>query len=353
MSTQHKSVEAQPSFDSGAIDCFSKLNSVDLGRDRHLSRDSSSKIADSHEKQLIQRGVLPDTRIKQHNSAGIDNSDSCSILISKTSTNEQKLHAIEKLVGQGKTQITVVNENGKSVDVRLEVEKVGHRRMVHMFAIDDCGKEKTVLRGISKGDHYEAERDKRGHFVSYEGKGASLMANVKSISSAGESGRGHASFDTSETGSRTKTGGSNRASARSEKDVATRSNSDNVNPPADAIDKTVKCQASARGTAYYPFNNALEGGFKDKLGKDLCTLQAYLRGEVPYVSVAMDESVRYGSKLCIPELNAKYGRNIEFRVVDTGGAFKGKGHSRIDICVANEACANDSVINGHLTLQFV
>ncbi len=44
----------------------------------------------------------------------------------------------------------------------------------------------------------------------------------------------------------------------------------------------------ARGTGYYPDKSALEGGFTDRVGKPLNTLQDYLSGKAPYVSVAMD-----------------------------------------------------------------
>ena len=41
----------------------------------------------------------------------------------------------------------------------------------------------------------------------------------------------------------------------------------------------------------------------------------------------------YGTVLRIPELEKKNGgRRITFLVVDTGGAFRGKGTGRIDIC---------------------
>ena len=62
------------------------------------------------------------------------------------------------------------------------------------------------------------------------------------------------------------------------------------------------------------------------------------------------EAFPYGTRLRIPELEAKYGRPIEFRVVDTGGAFKGKGTSRIDICTANRRASVEATINGPLTL---
>ena len=91
--------------------------------------------------------------------------------------------------------------------------------------------------------------------------------------------------------------------------------------------------------------------FVDRRDQPLRTLQDFLSGKANYVSVAMDsKAFPYGTKLRIPELEAKYGKQIEFRVVDTGGAFVGKGTSRIDICTANKRASLDSVINGPLTL---
>lgn len=123
-------------------------------------------------------------------------------------------------------------------------------------------------------------------------------------------------------------------------------------PPAPA---DVKKTARSTGTGYYPDNSAMEGGFVDRQGKKLNTLQDFLAGKADYVSVAMDKNqkIPYGTKLRIPELEKKYGKAIEFRVVDTGGAFTGKGNSRIDICTANEKASTDPTINGPLTLQFV
>ncbi len=123
-------------------------------------------------------------------------------------------------------------------------------------------------------------------------------------------------------------------------------------PPAPA---EVKKTAKATGTGYYPDNSAMEGGFVDRKGAKLNTLQDFLAGKADYVSVAMDknEKIPYGTKLRIPELEKKYGKPIEFRVVDTGGAFTGKGTGRIDICTANEKASTDPTINGPLTLQFV
>ena len=106
---------------------------------------------------------------------------------------------------------------------------------------------------------------------------------------------------------------------------------------------------TTRGTGYYPDSSALEGGFVDRRGAKLHTLQDFLAGNATYVSVAMDSNAfEYGQKLRIAELEAKYRQVIEFRVVDTGGAFSGKGRTRIDVCTANRTAAGDATINGTL-----
>jgi|GEM_PF-3003115 len=108
------------------------------------------------------------------------------------------------------------------------------------------------------------------------------------------------------------------------------------------------------GTGYYPSSSALEGGFNDRRGTPLKTLQQYLAGNADYVSVAMDTNAFvYGTKLRITEFEQRYGRPIEFRVVDTGGAFRGKGRSRMDICVQNYNASLDPTVNGRLHVQVV
>jgi hypothetical protein len=117
---------------------------------------------------------------------------------------------------------------------------------------------------------------------------------------------------------------------------------------------TVTSSFVARGTGYYPDASALEGGFTDRRGAKLHTLQQFLAGQAPYVSVAMDANAfAYGQRLRIKELEAKYGKPITFKVVDTGGAFRGKGRSRIDICTANRAASLDGTINGTLHIDAI
>lgn len=117
-----------------------------------------------------------------------------------------------------------------------------------------------------------------------------------------------------------------------------------------------KKMGQAKGTGYYPYNNAMEGGYNDMRGKKLCTLQDYLSGKAPYVSIALDKKlyksgqIKYGDTFRIPELEKKYGKKIIFKAVDTGGAFTNKGFSRVDICTANSKASCDPAVNGNLTL---
>lgn len=116
------------------------------------------------------------------------------------------------------------------------------------------------------------------------------------------------------------------------------------------------------GTGYYPSNSKMEGGFNDRKGNKLSTLQDFLEGKSKYVSVAMDKNqkIPYGKGLHIQELDAKYKdqlkamglEHINFRVTDTGGAFTNKGTSRIDIATRDRQHSLDKTINGPLTLDF-
>jgi 3D (Asp-Asp-Asp) domain-containing protein len=111
---------------------------------------------------------------------------------------------------------------------------------------------------------------------------------------------------------------------------------------------------TAKASAYYPDDSELEGGFNDMKGKPLQTLQSFLKGRSKYVSLAMDKGIfKYGQRLRIREINERYGKEVIFRVVDTGGAFYGKGRSRVDICVANEQLSFDKLVNSRLTIDVI
>jgi hypothetical protein len=129
---------------------------------------------------------------------------------------------------------------------------------------------------------------------------------------------------------------------------------------------TGRTVGTAHGTGYFPDDSAMEGGFFDKHGKALHTVNDYVAARQqhphdpsrwpPYVSIALDKrlyhngTIKYGDTFRIPELERKFGMPIEFRAVDTGGAFTGKGFSRVDICTSSRTNSLDATINGRLTL---
>jgi hypothetical protein len=107
-------------------------------------------------------------------------------------------------------------------------------------------------------------------------------------------------------------------------------------------------------TEYFPFQSGLsdkqkkmEGGVTDRMGKALCTLEDYLEGKAPFVSLACDsaggapgnakEFRTYGFRVWLPEISASANSYIdtpvmlpimiEFRLVDTGADFTGKTSS--------------------------
>ncbi|MGZ3661088.1 MAG: hypothetical protein ACXVB9_05255 [Bdellovibrionota bacterium] len=114
------------------------------------------------------------------------------------------------------------------------------------------------------------------------------------------------------------------------------------------VDQSIDQFTSLR-TGYYPNGSRMEGGFKDRAGRPLRTLQDYLKGKVSYVSVAMDykdTKLPYGTILRIPSVEKEFGRCIQFRVVDTGGRFKNKGTKKIDLCNDNRQHSLESYTNG-------
>ncbi|XP_014228480.1 uncharacterized protein LOC106653521 isoform X2 [Trichogramma pretiosum] len=126
---------------------------------------------------------------------------------------------------------------------------------------------------------------------------------------------------------------------------------------SDAIRPDLSCvgrpHANVTLTAYYPdFMSEDESDYLDSRGKKLRTLQEFLDGRASFVTVAMDEVFRlkYGSVVCIPELNEHFGKMIPLQVRDHGPNLIGKGFSRLDICVRSEADSYDTAVNRMVTL---
>jgi hypothetical protein len=89
-------------------------------------------------------------------------------------------------------------------------------------------------------------------------------------------------------------------------------------------------------TAYIPGMGGQEGGpgVASRSGKAF-TMEAYERGEAPYVSVAMDEKSDWQGKYVVMANHP----GVVFKVEDTGKAFEGKGESAIDIAFEDKAKA--------------
>ena len=108
---------------------------------------------------------------------------------------------------------------------------------------------------------------------------------------------------------------------------------------------------TTRTTSYFPDSSPMEGGFYDRRDKPLRTLQDYLEGKkgATYVSVAMDlDAFPYGTRLRIPAIEKFFGVPlIEFRVVDTGGAFNktGRNLGRMDLCTRNLRTSLQAIVN--------
>ena len=101
-------------------------------------------------------------------------------------------------------------------------------------------------------------------------------------------------------------------------------------------------------TRYHPTPTLMEGGCTDRRNLPLFTLDQFLAGKAPYVSVALDVKlyskgrVRYGDVFWIPSLDARHRQSLDrlglehivFRAVDTGNGFTNKGFRRLDLCVS-------------------
>ncbi len=111
----------------------------------------------------------------------------------------------------------------------------------------------------------------------------------------------------------------------------------------------------ALATVYTPYldqtaaERRREGPPVDRFMQTVCTLERFLAGRCPYVSVAIDRNLDIpdGTPLLIPGIDRIAGRRVLFRVVDTGARryFHGSGH--IDVATdSDEYSGLGSLITG-------
>ncbi|HEY9717479.1 MAG TPA: hypothetical protein V6C69_08420 [Trichormus sp.] len=92
------------------------------------------------------------------------------VLMNEGISASDKLRTIQQLAAAGINHIQLPDKDGKMRDYAIREGTIGNRTMVHLFAVDDQGREHVVLRGISNSDGtFEKERDRHGHYVSFEG----------------------------------------------------------------------------------------------------------------------------------------------------------------------------------------
>lgn len=94
----------------------------------------------------------------------------------------------------------------------------------------------------------------------------------------------------------------------------------------------------------------MEGGLQDRKGAPAYTIEQYLAGKAPYVTVAMDPKVfPYGTTVTNPSFRDASGNLIPFRVTDTGSAFKGVGTQKMDIATDS---ANKALVGPNFNTTF-
>ena len=110
-------------------------------------------------------------------------------------------------------------------------------------------------------------------------------------------------------------------------------------------------------TAYYPdYSSDDESDYLDAKMKKLRTLQDFLDGRAEFVTISMDldSGIPYGTKICIPELNAKFRRQIPLQARDKSHysdvKTRSADFSHVDICVRSEEDSYDNSVNGVVTL---
>ncbi|MEQ8171961.1 MAG: M15 family metallopeptidase [Candidatus Eremiobacterota bacterium] len=182
----------------------------------------------------------------------------------------------------------------------------------------------------------------------------------RSTGKSGSAGKSRSTGKSGSAGKSQKTGVTAAAHKTGSKDSVKKSQSETGQVKGQEKPSTGeggKVMGTAKGTGYYPHNSKMEGGYLDKKGNKLTTLQDVLDGKAKSAAIALDKNlyksgqVKYGDSFTIPEIDKKYGRHIDFRAVDTGGAFTGKGFSRVDICTGSKKDSLDPTVNGKLTLM--
>lgn len=96
----------------------------------------------------------------------------------------------------------------------------------------------------------------------------------------------------------------------------------------------------------------LEESSLDAQGKRLCTLEAFLDGDVPFVSIACDlTAFPYGTPLRLPDLEAEVGRQVPLIAVAETSRTQGIGRLLVELCVSDVTAAEQAGWCGVMALE--
>jgi hypothetical protein len=109
------------------------------------------------------------------------------VLMNEGVSASDKLRALHQLAAAGINHIQLPDKDGEMRDYTIREGTIANRTMVHLFAVDDQGREHVALRGISNSDGtFERERDRHGNYVSFEGTWWSRHMTGRSALAAGD-----------------------------------------------------------------------------------------------------------------------------------------------------------------------
>lgn len=87
-------------------------------------------------------------------------------ILTSNASAEEKIKAVEALGRAGQTSVEIVDKDGSKRNLTIELEKAGARTLVHLYAADEQGKERVVLRGIKNADgSYQQQQTEAGDKV--------------------------------------------------------------------------------------------------------------------------------------------------------------------------------------------
>lgn len=101
----------------------------------------------------------------------IESAPSAAEILGSRASVQDKLKAAESLARAGQTTVEIVDQDGQKRQLTIELESAGKRTLVHVYAQDDSGKDRVVLRAVKEADgSFAQEQTESGRKVSFYGE---------------------------------------------------------------------------------------------------------------------------------------------------------------------------------------